>query len=138
MARGIGEAGSMIARVREVAGRFGLGINRDKSKVLLYNVENRVEHIEGIEVVREIKYLGVQVEDKASVFGEYRRGILEKGKRMSGLTFSVVEKSCHRVIIGKAYWKSVVLPSVLFGTEVIEFREEDIDKLQRQENVALR
>ena len=32
----------------------------------------------------------------------------------------------------------MVLPSVLFGMEVVDFREEDIEKLQKQENAAMR
>lgn len=64
--------------------------------------------------------------------------MLEKAKKLSKLTYSVIEKSCHRVIIGKAFWKSVVLSSVLFGMEVMGMREEELEKLQRQEDQALR
>ena len=42
------------------------------------------------------------------------------------------------MLIGKSYWKGVVLLSVLYGSEVIRLRKEDIDLLQRQENVAMR
>ena len=61
-----------------------------------------------------------------------------KAKRMSGMTYSVIEKGCHRVLIGKSYWKGVVLPSVLYGSEVKRLRKEDIDVLQTQENAAKR
>ena len=47
------------------------------------------------------------------------------------MTNSVFEKSFHRVMMGKTYWKGVVLPSALYGAEVI-------DKLQKAENTAMR
>ena len=94
--------------------------------------------IAGMEVVKKIKYLGIEVEDRFGLYDAHRGKIVEKGRKMSNLTYSVIEKSCHRVIIGKAYWKGVVLPSVLYGAEVMEMRESDLQGLQRTENGALR
>ena len=37
-------------------------------------------------------------------------------------------------MIGKTYWKSVVLPSVLMGTSVVCWNKGEIEKLQRIEN----
>ena len=51
---------------------------------------------------------------------------------------SVIEKSCHRVMMGKTYWKGVVLPSALYEAEVIDIKGEEIDKLQKAENTAMR
>ena len=59
-------------------------------------------------------------------------------RMMSNLTNTVIEKSCHRTLIGKPYWKSVVLPNLLYGVEAMEMRESDIDKLQKSENSAMR
>ena len=38
------------------------------------------------------------------------------------MTNSVIEKSCH--LMGKTYWKVVVLPSALYGAEVIDMKGE--------------
>ena len=54
------------------------------------------------------------------------------------MTNSVIEKSCHRVMMGKIYWKGVVLPIALYGAEVIDMKVEEIYKLQKAENVAIR
>ena len=54
------------------------------------------------------------------------------------MTNSIIEKSCHRVMMGKTYWKGVVLPSALYGVEVIDMKGEEIDKLQKAENTAMR
>ena len=42
---------------------------------------------------------------------------------MSNMTYSVIKKSCHRVVVGKVYWKSVVLVSVMYGAEIVDVRE---------------
>ena len=54
------------------------------------------------------------------------------------MTNSVIEKSCHRVMMGKTYWKGVVLPNALNGAKVIDMKGEEIDKLQKAENTAMR
>ena len=54
------------------------------------------------------------------------------------ITNSVIEKNCHRAMMGKTYWKGVVLPSALYGAEVIDMKVEEIDKLQKAKNTAMR
>ena len=41
------------------------------------------------------------------------------------MTNSVIEKSCHRVLMGKTNRKGVVPPSVLCVEEVIDMKGED-------------
>ena len=41
-------------------------------------------------------------------------------------------------MMGITYWKGVVLPSALYGAEVIDMKLEEIDKLQKAENTAMR
>lgn len=138
LAKSVEEAKIAIRSLMEIAGSYGLEINVRKSKCLMYNVESPVSEVEGLEVVTEVRYLGVIVESRKELFEKQKKQMLEKAKRLSKMTFSVIEKSCHKVIIGKAYWKSVVLPSVLFGMEVLDWKEAEICKLQRQENVTMR
>ena len=51
------------------------------------------------------------------------------------------DKVCHRRELpssndGKIYWKGVVLPSALYGAEVIDMKGEETDNLQKAENTA--
>ena len=101
-------------------------------------MKEKYEKISNIEVVEEIKYLGVIVQAKRNVFEGQKNEIMKKIKRLSVMTNSVIEKSCHRVMMGKTYWKGVVLPSTLYGAEVIDMKAEEIDKLQKAENTAMR
>ena len=64
--------------------------------------------------------------------------IMAKIKKLSVMTNSVIEKSCYRVMMGKTYWKGVVLPSALYGAEVIDMKGEEINKLQKAKNTAMR
>ena len=35
------------------------------------------------------------------------------------MTYSVIAKSCHKILTGKTYWKNIALPAILYGTSVI-------------------
>ena len=119
LVRSAGEAEDGMQELRRVAGRLGLEVNMDKSQCLICNMRTDVEEIGGIAVVQEIRYLGVRIESKRNMFEGRRKDLMSKAKMMSNLTYSVIEKSCHKVLIGKNYWKGVVLPRILYGLEVV-------------------
>ena len=54
------------------------------------------------------------------------------------MTYSIIEKSSNKLMIGKTYWKNVAIPSILYGSSVVNFSDTDIEKLQRIENVVYR
>ena len=65
-------------------------------------MKEKYEKISNIEVVEGIKYLGVIVQAKRNVFEGQKNEIMKKKiKRLSVMTNSVIEKSCHRVMMGK-------------------------------------
>ena len=136
--RNVKEAEEGIRELRRVAGEYGLEVNSEKSQCIMYNSRDEMDEIGGIAVVKDIRYLGVKIENKKNMFEGYRRDVVGKAKLMSNLTYSVIEKSCHKVLIGKNYWKGVVLPRVLYGAEVVGLRAADLDIIQRQENAAMR
>ena len=129
-----------IEIIREIGGNHGLQLNQRKSQCILFNMKEKVGKISNIEVVEEIKYLGVIVQAKRNVFEGKKNEIMKKKKikRLSVMTNSVIEKSCHRVMMGKTYWKGGVLPIVLYGAEVMDMKVEEIDKLQKAENTKMR
>merc|ERR1711909_47892 len=49
-------------------------------------------------------------------------------------TYSVIEKCCNKVLIGKTFWKGVALPSILMGNQVVNFTKTQIEGLQVTEN----
>ena len=62
------EARRKIRIVEEIGRRFGMEVNRRKSQCLVYNGREEMDQIEGIEVVKEMKYPGVMINDGKNVF----------------------------------------------------------------------
>lgn len=118
----------------ERAGEIGLKINTSKSNIVIFDGQNNPENINDIKVVEEIKYLGVDICNGKDIFAQYKRRKMSAAKRMSNMTYSVISRSCNKVMVGKTYWKGVVLPSLLFGISVINWNDKEIEKLQREEN----
>ena len=59
------------------------------------------------------------------------------GKR-ANITYSVIEKSCNKLLIGKTFWKGIALPSLLYGTNIINLTDDNIRELQKIENSVYR
>jgi hypothetical protein len=115
-----------------------LELNRGKSNLIIYNRKDKPEQIEEIKVIDKLKYLGMVINDKRRMFEEQKKIIVEKANRMANYTYSVIERSVNKIMIGKTYWKSMVLPSLLYGVGVIEMVKQDVDRLQVIENRVYR
>ena len=48
---------------------------------------------------------------------------------MANITYSVIERSCNKLLIGKTFWKTIVLPSILYGTNIINLTEDNINEI---------
>ena len=69
-----------IEIIREIGGKYGLQLNERKSQGILFNMKEKCEKISNIEVVEEIKYLGVIVQAKRNVFEGQKNEIMKKSK----------------------------------------------------------
>ena len=132
------EAVKNIKDLIEISKSCGLELNKEKSCFILYNVNEKIEAIEGIKVTDKIKYLGVHINNQKNCFREHKEEMLKKAQSMANLTYSVVSKSCNKMLIGKTYWKSVVMPMLLHGSSVIDYKKEELRKLQSIENGVFR
>ena len=61
-----------------------------------------------------------------------------EGRKKANEIISQIRKSCDKVTVGKAIWKLMALPSILFGRAVITTSKTNIDKIQRVENKVWR
>jgi len=61
----------------------------------------------------------------------------ESRKNANGI-ISQIKKSCDKVIMGKAMWKIIAIPSILFGRAVLTTSKNNIEKIQRIENKVWR
>ncbi|XP_068218538.1 golgin subfamily A member 6-like protein 6 [Palaemon carinicauda] len=97
-------------------------------------MKEKPEEIEGIKVTDSIKYLGIEIEGKRNMFKKQKKKMMEKAEKLANLTYSIIAKSCHKILIGKTYWKNVALPGILYGTAVMNITESEIKRLQQIEN----
>ena len=93
-----------------------------------------INKIRGIEVVTELKYLGVIINNTSGCFRRHKEGKIKQVRRMANMTYSVVHRSCNKLMIGKTYWKSVVMPAVLMGSSVVCRTRAELETMQRIEN----
>ena len=124
--------------LKRVSESFGLKINKEKSKILVYNSKEDIKEIEGIEVVDKIKYLGIIIDNKKELFQSHKEKVIEKAKTYANMTHYVTGKCVNRMLIGKTYWKNMIIPKLLHGTGVMTFNASEIGELQREENAAYR
>ena len=113
-------------------------MHKGKSKVLIFNREEQPSSVGGIKVEKEFRYLGLEIENRRDLFRGQREKMVRETRKMGKLAYSVMARACNRIEIGKTYWKNVVLPSALYGENVVVFREREIEQLQVAENEVLR
>lgn len=103
MAHTMGEMRLMIRKVNEVAVELGMKINKNKSVAMVFNSEQVFAEIEGIKVGESMKYLGMTVNKGNNFLKLHKENKIKACRRFSNLTYSVVQKSCNNVLIGKTY-----------------------------------
>lgn len=138
LASSIEDAERVVEETVIIAGECGLEINKEKSKALIFNMQDKPQEIAGIRASKTVKYLGITLNDSRNMFKEHKRLMVEKAMKMANITYSVVARSCARMLIGKTYWKSIALPVVLYGSKIMDFTKQEIGKLQRIENNVAR
>ena len=97
-------------------------------------MKDQPEYLGNIKVMQKVKYLGIKIDNKRNYFKTQRDKILQKARKMANIIYSVIERSCNKLLIGKTFWKSIILPSVLYGSNIINLTEDNINKLQKIEN----
>ena len=124
--------------ITQISREYGLEINSEKSCVMIFNVKEQPEHLCNIKVVQKIKYIGIEIDNKRNYFKTQRGKIIENARKIANITYSVIEKSCNTLLIGKTFWKSIALPSLLYGTNIINLTDDNIRELQKIENSVYR
>ena len=134
LSQSFGDTCRLIDIINEASNEIGLEINKSKSNIMIFGSRNKPDFIKNIRVVQKIKYLGVFINDCDNHFKTHKEEKIKMGRRMANLTHSVSVRSCNKLLIGKTYWKSVVLPSLLYASAVITWNKKELDTLQRIEN----
>merc|ERR1712029_287099 len=53
-------------------------------------------------------------------------------------TYSTIKTSCNKMLIGKSYWKGIVIPTILYGAGLYNVTKKEITNLQTKENDCYR
>ena len=116
-------------------GEYGLEINEKKTKIMKVKGPNNNEQIEGYEMVQEARYLGITVGGRGrNIFERENEDFLAKAERKVNLLMAEVRKSADKAVVGKAIWKLMCIPAILFGRAVVPTCASRIEGLQRLEN----
>ena len=60
--------------------------------------------------------------------------MMEKRRKLANMEYSVINNSCDKLLIGKTYWKNIAHRAMLYGSNIINVTESEIEQLQRIEN----
>merc|ERR1712055_368640 len=125
--------------LEETGKEDGLELNDEKTKILRIKGPGTSKKIGRFKVEKEAKYLGVMIGGRGrNIYEAENRIWLEKAEKKANSILSQVNKSAERVIVGKALWKMVAIPALLFGRAVVTTTKRDIGKVQIVENRVCR
>merc|ERR1712121_114452 len=129
----------LLECLSRAGGEYGLQINKDKTKVM--RIRGQIDDcvLNEYEMVEETKYLGVTIGGKKSdIFEIESDRVLKKANKKVNTAMSEVSRSADKALVGKALWKQVQVPSILFGRAVVPTCNTLAEKLQRKENKVWR
>ena len=125
----------LLEILKKTGKKNGLEINIEKTKIMKVRGPDIEDMVGELEVVKETKYLGVQIGGRGrNIFEKENKKLLEKAEEKVNALLAQIKKSADRVIVGKAIWKLMAIPAILFGRAVIPTSNTQIEKLQRIEN----
>ena len=106
----------------------GLEINLEKTKIMRVRGPEIGDRVGELEVVKETKYLGVQVGGRGrNIFEMENKKLIEKAEEKVNALLAQIRKSADKVIVGKAIWKLMAIPAILFGRAVITTSKAQIE-----------
>ena len=115
--------------------RNGLELSEEKTKIMRIRGPGKGEMVGRFKVATEARYLGIQIGGRGrNIFEAENKIWLEKAERKANAVLSQIKKSADRVIVGKAIWKLMAIPALLFGRAVVTTTRTSIEKLQVIEN----
>ena len=127
-----------IKILQSTTSKYGLELNKGKSSVLIFNMKNKPDNIEGISISDQMKYLGVLIQDTRDIFKKHKMEKIKLAEKLANCTYSIVNRSCSRSLIGKTYWKSVAVPAIIYASGVINWNRSEIESLQVKQNQVCR
>ena len=129
-----------ILEILEKSGKEnGLELSEEKTKIMKIRGPGKSEKIGKFKVEKEARYLGIQIGGRGrNIFEAENRIWIEKAEKKANAVLSQIKKSADKVLVGKAIWKLMAIPALLFGRAVVTTTKSNIEKLQIIENKVWR
>ena len=90
-------------------------------------------------IEKETKYLGIQMGGKGrDIFAAENKILIQKAEKKANELMREIKSSCDMVVVGKAVWKMMHIPAILYARSVVPTSDTNIEKLQRIENKVWR
>merc|ERR1711874_463840 len=106
-----------------------------KTKIMRVRGPDDERVIGDYEMVTETKYLGITVGGRGrNIFEKENRVFLLNAEKKVNSLIAQVKKSADKVLVGKAMWKLMCMPAILFGRAIVPTCAGRIEGLQRLEN----
>lgn len=121
MARTEEEMCRMIHTWIDLSDDTPLTINKQKTTTIIFNHKQQPHQIKSIKVSQKIQYLGVTVTNRKNCLKNQKEKSIQKAKKLANLTYPVIAQSCNKILIGKTFWKSIVLPTVLYASSILAY-----------------
>jgi hypothetical protein len=121
--------------------KLGLKMNEQKCEIIVFGKrdgEVKEEMIAGIRVVKQIKYLGVKIEDSRDIFSNYTKEKINKARKYKYWINFVLRDKIFKADLGKVFWKGALLPSILHGSQVCVWKKKQINEINILQNNILR
>merc|ERR1712030_122246 len=112
--------GELMEVLKETGKENGLELNLEKTKIMKIRGPEVGDRIGDFEVVKENKYLGIQMGRRGrNIFEAENKKLIEKARRKANALIAQIKKSADKIIVGKAIWKLMAIPAILFERAVV-------------------
>ena len=125
-----GEITQKLNVYRTECREMGLEVNEGKSEMMVIGKQGvKKERIAGFEVKKEIKYLGVWIDEK----GSFKKTVKERIKRsetMRKFVSYVISGRKRKMELGKVIWKGAVVPTLIHGLAAMGLEKTGMDRME--------
>ena len=101
---------------------LGLKFSSDKTRVMKLNdatVRNWALGPLDVLECQEYVYLGVTLESNKTIFKKHKDLTIAKANKLCGWVKHIAYRSHNKYLIGRTLWKSVAVPAITYGNELI-------------------
>lgn len=134
----VSEMQEMLNKIMESAQKLQMKFSTKKCKVLIINGDGKEELFLGdekLEIVEEVKYLGIQIDIKdGKVMEGHKRNISLESKKLCHIIKNAAAQRCDKYMVGRELWKGFAVPKLMYCAETLGYKSSEWDKIEKAQN----